>query len=73
MAQHDRLITFLEREAAVLRERITYLREHEDSIIEVTGQHERTPSPLDLSRKEAEEKLVEVEEHLRELKDATAD
>lgn len=68
MAQHDRLISFLEREAEVLRERIAGLRQRDIASGVDTG--EGSDTRIEAMREDAEAKLEEIEAHLVELRAA---
>jgi hypothetical protein len=70
MARHDRLIAFLEKEAAALRDHIAGLKQRDVSIGTITG--DRESSPGESERLDAEARLREIEGHLRDLRRADA-
>jgi hypothetical protein len=67
MGKHDRLIAFLEQEERVLRERIQWLKRPDLPPSGITS-GDSDPGEHELQRRAAEEKLRELEGHLRELR-----
>ena len=67
-ARYARLIAFLEREAAFLRSRLETLEGRDVNVGVDTGAGE--DSDLDQSLRETKDKLVEIKEHIAELKAA---
>lgn len=68
MAQYDRLITFLEREAETLRHRISNIEDREISS-GLTGP-DAAPSPRQVEEAGDMEKLREIESHIADLRRA---
>jgi hypothetical protein len=67
MGKYDRLIAFLEAEERVLRERIDGRKRPDLPPSGITS-GDTDPGIRELQRREAEEKLREIEGHLRDLR-----
>ena len=66
MARHEKLIAFLEEEAAILRHRIEGLSHREFLAGVTTG--DGTPGRIEQMESEARARLAEVEGHLHDLR-----
>jgi hypothetical protein len=67
MGKYDRLITFLEQEERVLKDRIAWLKRPDLPPSGITN-GDSDPGEREVQRREAEGKLRELEGHLRDLR-----
>jgi hypothetical protein len=67
MGKYDRLISFLEHEERLLKERIVWLKRPDMPPSGITS-GDGGPGDRERQRVEAEEKLREIEGHLRDLR-----
>jgi hypothetical protein len=68
MAHHDRLIAFLEREAAFLRTRIAHLEEKGWPLPASPGEDEGGPDAVETQIAGYKAKLDEIEAHIADLR-----